>query len=416
MKIKNLLFAAFLCSFVSVSAQDNLRLFLKDGSELIGYISRQRPGENFTFTTNSAIISLNNDNVKSIIDNNVKIKDLSKEWAQWAKDNNAIINSGDNAYLVLSNIVTNNGSINGVRILEKGVRVKYLEIKSNTYTLSWDTIEVIKADRRPKLQISGINRKYKLKSGMEYEGEYAGEVPGQTLSLYQNNGVIFVFNRDEVLKDNRYKINPNQELFEQSDLLDIVQLQSGNLVKGIIVERNYSDADTITSDYLLIQSENGNIQSIKLSDIIEYRKEPNPSYKPITDVKLSVGEYMINRNKVNTQKIKEIDNIVSINIDSINTIIQTKGSPTEITVETKFTDKAEVIQLKLVKIKKFNIKKEKKIINGVTYEDIVKDAIQQKKIETSINNITKITYQIKEKGVYALYNPANKEAIVFTIE
>ena len=49
-------------------------------------------------------------------------------------------------------------------------------------------------------------------------------------------------------------------------------------------------------------------------------------------------------------------------------------------------------------------------------EDIVKDAIQQKKIETSINNITKITYQIKEKGVYALYNPANKEAIVFTIE
>lgn len=416
MKIKNLLLAAFLCSFVSVSAQDNLRLFLKDGSELIGYISRQRPGENFTFTTNRAIISLNNDNVKSILDSNVKVKDLSKEWAQWAKENNAIINSGDNAYIVLSNIVTNNGSINGVRILEKGVRVKYLEIKSNAYTLSWDTIEVIKVDQRPQLQISGINRKYKLKSGMEYEGEYAGEIPGQTLSLYQNNGVIFVFNRDDVLKDNRYKINPNQGLFEQSDLLDIVQLQNGNLLKGIIIERNYSEVDTITSDYLLLQSENGNIQSIKLADILEYRKEPNPSYKPLTDVELSVGEYMINRNRVNTQKTKEVDNIVSMDIDSINTIIQTKDSTTEITIETKFADNAEIIQLKLVKIKKYNIKKEKSSINGVSYEDIVKEAIQQKKIETSINNITKITYQIKGKGVYALYNPANKNAIVFKVE
>lgn len=416
MKIKNLLLAAFLCSFVSVSAQDNLRLFLKDGSELIGYISRQRPGENFTFTTNRAIISLNNDNVKSILDSNVKVKDLSKEWAQWAKENNAIINSGDNAYIVLSNIVTNNGSINGVRILEKGVRVKYLEIKSNAYTLSWDTIEVIKVDQRPQLQISGINRKYKLKSGMEYEGEYAGEIPGQTLSLYQNNGVIFVFNRDDVLKDNRYKINPNQGLFEQSDLLDIVQLQNGNLLKGIIIERNYSEVDTITSDYLLLQSENGNIQSIKLADILEYRKEPNPSYKPLTDVELSVGEYMINRNRVNTQKTKEVDNIVSMDIDSINTIIQTKDSTTEITIETKFADNAEIMQLKLVKIKKYNIKKEKSSINGVSYEDIVKEAIQQKKIETSINNITKITYQIKGKGVYALYNPANKNAIVFKVE
>lgn len=400
---------------MKVYSQDNQKIILKNGSELVGYISRQCPGKNITLTTKSAVITMNTANVKSIVDNPIYVNNLSKEWKQWANENNALIGVNDNAYLVLSDIITLNGTISHVRILERGAKIKYLELMQNNYSLSWDTIAMIKVSPRPKLQLSGINRRYKLRSGMEYEGQYVEEVPGKTLSLYQDNGVTLVFNRDEVLKDYRYKINPNQTFFEQSDLIDIVQLKNGKLIKGIIFERNYSDADTISNDYLLIQDENGSIQNIKLTDVMEYRKEPNPIYKPLTDIFLNEGEFMINRNKINTQTTKEFKNIICFNIDSIKLILP-KGNPqTDIIVESKFTNDIQSSQLKLVKVKEYYNKKEKEKIYGLTYEDIVKNAIQPQMIETSINNITKIIFSVKEKGIYSIYNSTKKEVILFRI-
>lgn len=416
MNIRNLLIVVSLGCFMHVYAQDNQRIFLKDGSELVGYISRQRPGENLTFATKSATIMVNSEKVKSIIDNQVNIKSLTKEWKLWAEDNDALIGNGDNAYLVLSDIVTSNGTINRVRIIERGAKVKYLDLMANTYSLSWDTITMIKVAPRPKLQLSGINRKYKLRSGMEYQGQYVEEIPGKTLSLYQDNGVTLVFNRDEVLKDNRYKINPNQSLFEQSDLIDIVQLKSGKSYKGIIFERNYSDADTISNDYLLIQAENGSVQSVKLADVLEYRKEPNPTYKPLTDVLLNEGEFMVNRNKAVPQTTQEFKNIIRFNIDSIQIIIPKGNLSTEIVVESKFSDDIQYSQLKLVKVNEYYDKKDKEKIYGLTFEDIVKDSIQPKEMETSINNITKIVYAVKETGIYSLYNSSKKEVILFKIK
>lgn len=401
--------------FEYVHAQDNQKAILKDGSELIGYISRQRPGENLTFTTKSAIIMVNAKKVKSIVDNQVSVKTLSDEWKLWADKNGALVGTGDDAYLILSDIITSNGTVNRVRILERGAKVKYLELQPNNYSLSWDTISVIKVAPRSKLQLSGINRKYKLRSGMEYYGQYVEEVPGKTLSLYQDNGVTLVFNRDEVLKDNRYKINPNQTLFEQSDLIDIVQLKNGKSYKGIIFERNYSDADTISNDYLLIQAENGSVQSINLADVLEYQKEPNPAYKILTDVSLDEGEFMVNRNKVNPQAVQEFKNIIRFDIDSIKLILPQSSALTEVVVESKFTDDIQSSQLKLVKVKEYYDKKSKEKVYGLTYEDIVKNAIQPKEMETSVNDITKIIFTVKDIGVYSLYNSYKKEVILFKI-
>ncbi|MDR1004708.1 MAG: hypothetical protein LBL97_06865 [Prevotellaceae bacterium] len=413
MKIKNLLLVAAISCFTQGNAQDNLSVILKDGSTMVGYISRQRPGENFTFTTKSAVILKNTDKVKSIIDHQIKTIELSKEWKNWADENEALIGIGNNAYLILSDIITDNGTISRVRILERGVKVKYLELIPNSYSLSWDTIAMIKAAQRPKLQLSGINRKYRLRSGMEYEGQYVEEVPGKTLSLYQDNGVIHVFNRDEVLQDNRYKINPNQTLFEQSDLIDIVQLKNGSLHKGIIFERNYSDADTISNDYLLIQHENGSTESIDLADVLEYRKERNPLYRPLTDVLLQDGEFMVNRMLTKPQMTKEEENVICVRVDSIQTIISASHPTTEIVIETQFANSNQATQLKLVKVKKDYGRKRN--IPGFTYEDIVKTTLQPNEIVTSINGTTKIVYAVSDSDIYAIYNPENKKVILFQI-
>lgn len=413
---KALLFGfALIAGLATVSAQDNLTVVLKDGTELTGYISRQRPGENFTFTTSKANVLLPNKEVKSIVDNEVKISSLSPEWKQWAEDNDAFKGVGNSQTLLLSDIITKNGSINRVRILEKGAKVRYLELNPNTYSLNWDTIQVVRADKRPKLLLSGINRRYKLASGMEYEGQYIEEVPGETMSLLRDNGVIEVFNTEEVMKDNRFKINPNQSLIEQSDLIDIIQMKNGGTHRGIIFERNYSDSDEITNDYLLIQLENGSSKSLNLADIVEYRKEKNPNYKPLFDIVLEERQGAINRNVANLLATKEISGIVSVDIDSLK-INLSQSNPQIITAEFNM-DNSKAQQLKLIRIRKYLDKKAKSNYYGFTFEDMVKNAVLPKSVETSVNGISKIEYTLPTgvTGIYGVYDPLTNKIIIFKI-
>lgn len=412
---KALLFGFALLAGLTASAQDNLTVVLKDGTELTGYISRQRPGEDFSFTTSKAIVFLPSKDVKSIVDSKVKITSLSPEWIEWAEKNDAYDGTGNARTLMLSDIITNNGSINRVRVLEKGAKVRYLELSPNTYVLKWDTIEVVRADKRPALMLSGVNRRYKLSSGMEYEGQYVEEVPGQTMSLLRDNGVVEVFNTEEVMKDNRVKINPNQTLLEQSDLIDIVQLKNGGTHRGVIFERNYSDSDEITTDYLLIQLENGATMSINLADIVEYRKEKNPQYKPITDIILEENQVAINRNVLYMQPTKEMSGIVTVNTDSL-TLSISPSDPQIVTAEFHM-DNTKAQQLKLIRIRTYQDKKVKSNYYGFTFEDMVKNAIPSQSVETSVNGISKIEYIVPmgAAGKYGIYDPSTNKVVIFEI-
>lgn len=414
--IKALLFGfALIAGLARASAQDNLTVVLKDGTELTGFISSQRPGENFTFSTSKAVVLLPNRDVKSIVDNEVKFNVLSSEWQKWAEDNDAFDGTGNNRTLLLSDIITNKGSINRVRILEKGAKVRYLELSPNKYSLNWDTIKVVKAEKRPKLLLSGINRRYKLASGMEYEGQYVEEVPGETMSLLRDNGVIEVFNTEEVLKDYRFKINPNQTLLEQSYLIDIVQMKNGSSHRGVIFERNYSENNEITNDYLLIQLDNGTTMSLNLADIVEYSKEKNTSYKPITDIELADGDASIDRNIATLISTKEISGVVTVDTDSLKISIPS-SIPQSITAEFNM-DNSKAQQLRLIRIKKYQDKKGKNICYGFTFEDMVKNAVLPKSVETSVNGISKLEYILPNggSGIYGVYDPLTNKIIIFKI-
>lgn len=399
----------------AATAQDNLTVILKDGTELTGFISCQRPGENFTLSTSKAVVILPNENVKNIIDDDVKYTSLSPEWKEWAENNDAYNGTGDNKTLCLSDIITKSGSLNRVRILEKGAKVRYLELTPNTYTLSWDTISVIKVPKRTKLMLSGINRRYKLKSGMEYEGQYIEEIPGETMSLLRNNGVIEVFKTEDVMKDIRYKINPNQSLLEQSDLIDIVQLKNGGIYRGLIFERNYSDDEESVDNYLLIMLENGSTKSLNLADIIEYRKEKNPNYNPQTDIILSEGEGAINRNVASFIPTKELHGIVTFDADSLQINIPT-ANPQLVTAEFKM-DNAKAQQLKLIRVRKYLDKKAKNHYYGFSFEDMVKHPILPLSVNTSVNGISKIDYNIPPgtTGIYGVYDPLTNKILIFKI-
>lgn len=391
------------------------KILLKNGSELEGYISQQRPGNSFTFTTERAVIYMSG---KGIIpsDYEIKIKDLSPAWIEWAEKNDAFIGLGDNRVLVLSDINAQGKTISRVRILEKGAKIKYLEIGNNSYNLNWDTIAVVKGETRSKTALTGINRIYKLENGQEYEGQYAEEVPGKTLSLLCDNGVVEVFETNKVIKYSMRKINANQTLLEQCQLLDIVQLKNNKgFLKGIIIEQNFSNK-TPSENYLLLQTENGATQSIKLADIEEYRKEVNPNYKPLFDILLSKGELVVNRKQTNSLRIKEAGNFIMLQGDTCLAIIEQQNTPTKVIIETRFDNDEQNQTLKIVKVNRYPLDKKKKLFDyGFTYEDIVKSNIHPLSVQTSINQTTKFEYAIYEKGLYAIYSAKDKTVIPFRI-
>jgi hypothetical protein len=263
--------------------------------------------------------------------------------------------------------------------------------------------------------LSGINRIFQLKSGMEFEGEYAEETDS-LLTLYLNNGIRQSFKINDVIKYTFSPINPNQDIFAQSELLNIVKTKNGNETKGIIIEQNYT-SNSDTENYFLVQQQSGAIQSIKLSDIVETRKEENPKFDPKFDVLLKEGDVLINRQEVFITSISEKgENNV---LDSLSQQVVIKKDPqnnTRVTVEYRNANGANVEAYQVVKVNKIENKKEKKTVYGVSYRDLVNSTIRPVSIETSVNHTTKAEYIVGGQGVFALYDAKNKKAIPFIIK
>ena len=281
---------------------------MKDGSVLSGYIQKQDGDGNLTFHSDEARICLVSKNATISNEKNYSVKDLSKAWIDWAEKNDEFEGVGDNRTLFLADVTSKTKSVTRVKILERGEVVKYLEMTPNTYQISWKDVISIKGERRSKTALSGLNRIYQMKSGMEFEGQYAEENDSM-LILYLNNGVRQSFKINDVVKYTFRPINPNQDIFAQSELLDVIKTKNGAETKGIIIEQNYT-SNKDTENYFLVQQQSGAIQSIKLSDISETRKEENPKYDPKFDILLKEGEVVINRKEVVQINTKERDDKV----------------------------------------------------------------------------------------------------------
>ena len=205
-------------------------------------------------------------------------------------------------------------------------------------------------------------------------------------------------------------------MFEQSELLDVLHLKNkgGNPLQGIIIEQNFGKNPK--DDYLLIQKEDGSIQSIKIEDIEEYRKEVNAKYKPMYDILLKENELVINRQMVNYINAEEQASLIVVPKDTCFVQIDKKESNLPIVIETRFPESMNNPTLDIVKVKTFKDKKKKKILfSGFSFEDIVKNNIQPKKVETSVNKTTRFEYDIKESGLYVIYDPKTKKVIPFEI-
>ena len=391
------------------------KIYLKNGSVLSGYIQKQEGNGNLTFHTDIAEICLKSKDATISNEKNYNIKDLGKAWIDWAEKNDEFEGVGDSRTLMLADVSSKNKSVSRVKILERGEVVKYLEMAPNTYRIAWKDVVSIKGEPRSKTALSGINRIYQLKSGMEFEGQYAEE-NDSVLTLYLNNRVRQSFKINDVVKYTFRPINPNQDIFAQSPLLDIVKTKSGAETKGIIIEQNYT-SDKDSENYFLVQQQSGAIQSIKLSDIAETRKEENPKFDPKYDILLKEGDVVINRQEVALVNIKEQgDNIVFDSLSNKVVIDREANNNTKVTVEYRSANGSNLEAYQLVKVSKYTDKKGKESYYYFSYRDLVNATVRPASLETSVNHTTKAEYIVGGQGVFALYDAKSKKAIPFTIK
>lgn len=407
------------------------KIILKNGTVMEGYISKQRPGKDIVFTSSKAVVYLPSKNVKSIANHSVEWQMLSPAWQQWAKENDAVQGSGKNKTVQLSDITklsalqltdstltkqesTQTTYIPKVRILEEGAILKYLDLAPVAYTLSWDTVQFIRRDKRAVTDLTGLNDIVELKnSGKTVEGQIIEQVPGKLLRLLKSNGIVEVINQEQIIRQKKAKVNPNQDLFEQSPLLDIVETKDGPSFRGIIVEQYFGD--TKAPSYLLIQTPEGNLERVEHANIAETRREENSRYKLLADVILDKGVWLVNRQGVKNAVTEERDDLVILSAQSDSLVLRLDSIDNRLVVEANFENEYEADDIALLKISPKLINK-KEYGNAFTFREIVTNNIRYTVKETSLNHTTKLVYPVSSRGYYVLYEPRHKRTVLCIIK
>ena len=397
---------------------------LKNGSVLYGYIQSNNGYGKFVFHTDSAIIVMNNV-VADVTDKTVDYAQLTAQWKNWADCNDAYSELNSNKTLTLSDISIrsvpekdNNflrqiqsKAVKNVMLQERGVNYKYVEMESNTYELSWNDITSITAERRPKTVLSGIDLICQTKNGQSFEGQYAGETK-TTKSLYLNNGVKQTINKDDIVKYTYCTINDNQNVFEQSELIDIVQTSNAGTITGVIIEQNYTSSKDV-DNYILIQLESGTFQSIRMSEIEKISRERNSKYSPEYDVILKIGEVYINGKEAVSDSVTFNKNMNVLKTLNPSVIEQGLNNLTTVQVQYNASVIGDNIEaFRVVPLKKEGQGKNEKYF--FTSETLATSVYRPVSIRTSVNQTTKAVYQLNGTGYFLFYD--GKEKIGYSVQ
>ena len=389
-------------------------MHLKNGSTLHGYMKSQKSGGSIVFSAEKAEVVIDGQKVKNVSGKKVAINSLPDEWKTYAEENELLDKKRE---LTLSSIDTGS-MINNVLILEQGKTMKYIELKHD-YALRLSDIAFVEYTPRDEMLLTGINRILTVKSGNTVRiltGQCIKEIPGEVTYLLKDDGVVETIDINELVKDNSIKNNPNQSIFAQSMLLDEIRTNDGTVYTGIITERNYE----LTNYCFVITMKTGEVESTKtvwMENVKEIGKLPNPDYKEVRDIQLNPGQIMVNRNEVEQETLSEKDGMFVVTPTMKRLTLTLEGRDFCVDVEANFKNEKEASDNYFIKAQPFS-KKDRKRKDSFffTYRDIIESALAPIETTTSMNNTTKISYKVKDKGIYVFYNTKTKKAVVISVE
>ena len=384
-------FSAFMCE---AAAQNTEKVVLKNGSVLEGYLAEQRPGNSFTVHSNEAVMFANEDSLRNVTHQVCNISNLSSAWQRWIERNHV----GDGQTITLSTLEFKNSIVSNVFIQERGITIKYVDLNERTYVFPWNMLSMTSKKLRDKNQRSGIVDELVMTDGRHYEGQVTDQTPGKGIKIILSNGMVQSFNYSDIAQIISKPHSDKLTLWQQSQLLDEVVLNSGEIVQGLITSRN------IGKDYSF-QLRSGQIRTVNAKDVAIFRKLKNEEYKSAPERELAEGEVVINGDAKNAYffNLETTDSYVILDANSAS--MQMERGDT-IVVEANVGNPLAAITIAKAQVKDVETinakgKKEMQPKAVVTLFDL----LQSKNIgtrEVTVSGYVKFTLPITESGDYVM--------------
>lgn len=389
-----LLFVLQTTQYGVINAQNTEKVVLKNGSVLEGYLAEQRPGNSFTVHSNEAVMFANEDSLRNVTHQVCNISDLSSAWQRWIERNHV----GDGQTITLSTLEFKNSILSNVFIQERGITVKYVDLNERTYVFPWNMLSMTSKKLRDKNQRSGIVDELVMTDGRHYEGQVTDQTPGKGIKIILSNGMVQSFNYSDIAQIISKPYSDKLTLWQQSQLLDEVVLNSGEIVQGLITSRN------IGKDYSF-QLRSGQIRTVNAKDVAIFRKLKNEEYKSAPERELAEGEVVINGDAKNAYffNLETTDSYVILDANSAS--MQMERGDT-IVVEANVGNplaaitiaKAQVKDVETINAKGKNEMQPKAVVT-------LFDLLQSKNIgtrEVTVSGYVKFTLPITESGDYVM--------------
>ena len=422
---------AFMFSGISLFSQ-NQTITLKDGTVFEGYISKQDytngQGEIYYSRMTKTFLS---EDVQGMRTEKREFERLSKEWQNWAIENNKVETIGNNRYVSLTNMTVKGQSSRDYYILVTGA--KYLTaftISDGIEPCKMSEIASIRKPERANTLLIDIDDIVQTDNAT-YTGIILEQIPGVSFTVWnKSDHSVHRVDYADVRSVGKSRFNQDYSIWDQTPYLDCLQLKNGKTGEGLVIENSFGhDAN------VLFAEKNGNgmdTRQYKYEEIISIERSLNPEYTPIYDIVMKEGESRINRDstlhKVETIQLMSKDSCKFFVVDPEKMGLVAKVNTKDVFIETNTPGISDIYIAKALLLKnmpvsvlpskdkkdvqpsekkpKINKKKDKaektSDLYGYTYATLFESEIEAESV-TSINGTTKISFTLPEPGIYFIY-------------
>ena len=287
-----------------------------------------------------------------------------------------------------------------------GKRITLMSDNDDTPGFDMNDVAIIEQAARDKELIVGLVDVIETSRG-SVKGQIIKRTLGErrAMVILKDNDETEEILNSEIQVQKKEKLNPNFPLFSQSEFLDVVVTEDGEF-SGIITKQDF----TGDSPTLLLEKENGEEQTFKVTSISELRRKPNPQYSPKKTFHPEPGNYYFNETVVNgvkTEKWKKDWTALDDNDVNNAQVINLKDGKLTIATDDNAANRKcmllEVQQTAAGKITRYAYSLADANKGGIPYETTCQNGSE-----------AKWTYTLKE-GYYVLLIPGNDLVYVVNI-
>ena len=404
--VKYVLVLFLLLNKMIAIAQLPEKVYLKDGSVVEGYIAEQVPGKYIAVQTVEAMIILNGDSLRNQIIERIQFENLSKEWREWAEQNDKYIENDGQKQLELTTLEFNNSIYTRVFLLEKGSLIKFVDLSPNRYVFKWNDMYRTVKSKRPDNLFSGLKEILVLADGSNIEGQIIEQFPGKDLKIVTDKGEILSFKFSQIKQIKTEKINDKLDLWSQIQLLDEIKVSGeDSTLLGFISSR-------ILGKEIVIEFENGDKRIIPQTQIESYAKIPNDQYVAVYDKILKEGEILLDGNSAYFVQLQTIGQYFVLE----EIVSAQKHIGEVVCIEANLDNMDTPITLVKAHIENVIFSGEKKevLCPVITYQDLVQFPVPFVRNITPLGNV-KISFELEETGDYVLHIQGKEGFIIINV-